>query len=500
MFAADNAPWGDHDPYAALDATVSVVDGVQARVHAAVCHVSGCEDLGRGRPGQSKDKRDFCCTPSLQQAGVCHSVGDIIRLSFADGPLDSAALPSAGGGLAAALNVSEPVLSTGYRAVLLVCCSTTESVEDGTVCTLSGEGVFKNPYGYLPGRLVAVLVAYPALVMLYVLLLVVFLVAYCRHYHQRTPLQSVLLFVIPWGVVDVLLRLAMYAEMNRTGKAPCCPLQPVAGMLLVTDAVLRTVLQGALLLVSNGLGVVSLSLPRPSCVLTAVLCTSYLATSLWADFSELKHPSEPNEVAPEVFRLVANIAIISTAYLLLSSTVKHLEASRQHAKLAMYRQFTQLLLVVVTLWLVAESLRLLVFTGTIAFPFRLVGLFAAVSPSLYLVAIGGACYIWAPSALSRSYAQHQQLGDEDGVQMGEGHPLDDAGDGGGEGGAYGAANGYRASREARPQTTGDAVVEPGSGLRPVQHLHEDDEEDDSADFADAHVERALASASSLPPV
>ncbi|KAL0463784.1 UNVERIFIED_CONTAM: hypothetical protein Slati_0266000 [Sesamum latifolium] len=276
--------------------------------------------------------------------------------------------------------------------------------------TVEGKTVWKNPTGYLPGRMAPLMRFYGFMSLAFVLLGIFWFSQYARFWREVLPLQNCITLVITLGMFEMALWYFDYAEFNESGVRPT----GITVWAVTFGTVKRTIL--IILIVSMGYVV------RPT--LGGLYIKGYF--TWWTFF-----------VASEVLELIENVgavsdlsgkarlffvlpvAILDAFFILwiftsLSSTLNKLQARRLSAKLDIYRKFTNALAVAVIVsvgWICYE----LYFKSKDVYneqwqnAWIIPALWQVLSFSLLCVI----CALWAPSQNSMRYAYSSEDAAED---------------------------------------------------------------------------------------
>ncbi|KAL6140647.1 hypothetical protein ACLB2K_058945 [Fragaria x ananassa] len=280
-------------------------------VHAIVFEVEDRENIGGSAYG---GQRAVCCTGDLAKLGVCTQGNIIYRPStknpgwpqvfgvFFEVDEEVATLPSK----------FIPIHKTGMYNLYFIHCDL--KLKDLVV---EGNTIWKNPTGYLPGRMAPFMFFYGFMSLAFVMLGIFWFSQYARFWREVLPLQNCITLVITLGMLEMALWYFEYAEFNETGVRPT----GITVWAISFGAVKRTVARLILLMVSMGYGVV-----RPSLV------------------SDLSGKAR--------LFLVLPVAILDAFFILwiftsLSATLNKLQARRMMVKVDIYRKFTNALEVTV---------------------------------------------------------------------------------------------------------------------------------------------------------
>lgn len=194
-------------------------------------------------------QRAICCTPDLAKLGACKEGTVIYRLStqnadwpqvftasFKDGDLE-ATLPSQ------TISITE----TGMYNLYFIYC---DPALNGLV--IEGKTIWKNPTGYLPGRMAPLMKFYGFMSLAFVVLGVYWFSQYAKFWREVMPLQNCITLVIALGMLEMTLWYFEYAEFNETGVRP----KGITFWAVTFGTVRRTVSRVLILVVSMGFGVV----------------------------------------------------------------------------------------------------------------------------------------------------------------------------------------------------------------------------------------------------
>ncbi|KAH7373644.1 hypothetical protein KP509_17G066800 [Ceratopteris richardii] len=278
--------------------------------------------------------------------------------------------------------------------------------------TITGKTVWKNPTGYLPGRLAPMMKFYGFISLAYVILAVLWLVQYCRFWRDILQLQNYISLVIALGMCEMTLWYFDYSNFNQTGYRP-------AGITLWAvsiGAIRKTVSRCLLLIVSMGYGVVRPTLGGLTSKVLILGVTYFVAVEV---LDVIEHVGAINDMAgKEKLLLVLPVAVLDAVFIMwiftsLSKTLEKLLTRRLTAKLELYRKFTNTLAVIVVLsiaWIGYE----LFFKATYAYGSRwqyewiILAFWNIISFALLCVV----CLLWAPSRNATRYAYSEEGPDD----------------------------------------------------------------------------------------
>ncbi|GMP39212.1 hypothetical protein CsSME_00010141 [Camellia sinensis var. sinensis] len=118
--------------------------------------------------------------------------------------------------------------------------------------TMSGKTLWKNPDGYLPGRMAPLMKFYVIMSLAYALLSLIWFSQYMRFWKDILQLQHCIAVVIGLGLLEMTLWYFEYAHFNNTGIRPV----GITTWVVTVGAIRRTLSRLLILCVSMGYGVV----------------------------------------------------------------------------------------------------------------------------------------------------------------------------------------------------------------------------------------------------
>ncbi|KAM3245860.1 hypothetical protein P3L10_007627 [Capsicum annuum] len=270
--------------------------------------------------------------------------------------------------------------------------------------TVEGKTIWKNPTGYLPGRMAPLMNFYGCMSLAFVLLGIFWFSQYARFWREVIPLQNCITLVITLGMLEMAFWYFDYAEFNETGVRPT----GTTVWAVTFGTVKRTVSRLVILIVSMGFGVVRPTLGGLTSKVLLLGGTFFLASEVLELVENVGAVSDFSGKARLFF--VLPVAILDAFFILwiftaLSKTLNKLQARRLLAKLDIYRKFTNALAVTVILsvgWTCYE----LYFKSTDVYNERwqnawiIPAFWQVLSFSLLCII----CVLWAPSQNSMRYA------------------------------------------------------------------------------------------------
>ena len=223
-------------------------------------------------------QRSICCTPDLAKLEGCKQ-GEVIRIPSATDINWPVVLNIQFGGnyLSTSMDNAEvPITKTGMYNLFFIAC---DPKLKGTV--MSGKTVWKNPDGYLPGRMAPLMKFYVYMAIAYLLLSAVWFSQYMRFWKDILQLQHCITVVIGLGLLEMMLWYLDYANFNNTGTRPIV----ITTWVVTVGAIRKTLSRLLILSVSMGYGVVR---PTLGGLTTKVLLlgTTYFLASELLDITE----------------------------------------------------------------------------------------------------------------------------------------------------------------------------------------------------------------------
>ncbi|KAJ4842717.1 hypothetical protein Tsubulata_043630 [Turnera subulata] len=375
-------------------------------VQAIVFEVEDRETIGGSAYGGQKA---ICCTADLAKLGVC-AQGEIIHRPSVNDPSwpqvfgvsferdkDEATLKSK----------SIPVTRTGMYNLYFIHCD--PNLKD---VVIEGKTIWKNPTGYLPGRMAPLMNFYGFMSLAFVILGVFWFTQYARFWREVFPLQNCITLVITLGMFEMALWYFDYAEFNETGIRPT----GITIWAVTFGTVKRTVARLVILMVSMGYGVVRPTLGGLTSKVIMLGGTFFLASEVLELVENVGAVSDLSGKA-RLF-LVLPAAVLDAFFIIwifksLSATLNKLQARRMMVKLDIYRKFTNALAVAVIVsvgWICYE----LYFKSNDVYnehwqnAWIIPAFWQVLSFSLLCVI----CALWAPSQNSMRYAYSDDIGEE----------------------------------------------------------------------------------------
>lgn len=348
----------------------------------------------------------LCCSGDLAKTTGCRE-GSVIMDHDSNGSPYSIPTHFTGQSLQAVLNMKVNISKTGMYTLIFVAC---ERELEGL--TVEGHTVWKNPTGYLPGRMAPFMTFYAFMALAYGFLGVLWFFQYMRNWKDILQLQNCISAVIGLGMSEMALWYFEYLNFNMTGHRP----MGITMWAVTVGAVKKTVSRLLILVVSMGFGVVRPTLGGLTSKVLLLGGTYFLAAESLDVVENVNTINDPP--GKERLFLVLPVAMLDAFFILwiftsLSRTLEKLQARRRFAKLELYRKFTNSLamaVVVSVAWIGYE----LYFKATDPFgerwqSFWIIPAFWYVLAFIILVVI---CILWAPSQNSTRYAYSEEVGED----------------------------------------------------------------------------------------
>lgn len=359
----------------------------------------------------------ICCTPALANDGSC-KVGEVIIRQDPDNPGWPKRLQASFEGKSEEAKMPLQIVEinrTGMYYLYFMYC---DPELKGTL--ISGRTVWRNPEGYLPGKMAPLMTFYGFMSLAYLVLGLLWFIRFLQYWKDIIQLHYHITAVIGLGMCEMAFWYFEYANFNSTGSRP----MGVTLWAVTFSAVKKTVSRLLLLVVSMGYGVVR---PTLGGITSKVLLLGVIYFVASEALELFEHLGNINDFSGKTrLFLVLPVALLDACFILwifssLSKTLEKLQMRRSTAKLDLYRNFTNSLAVSVLLsvaWIGYE----LYFNASD--PLSELWRRAWIIPSfwtllayLLLLVI---CILWSPSNNPTRYAYSEETGDdfeEDGISL-----------------------------------------------------------------------------------
>ncbi|KAL3538571.1 hypothetical protein ACH5RR_001937 [Cinchona calisaya] len=364
------------------------------------------DDIGGSPYG---GQRSICCTPDLAKLEGCKQ-GEVIRIpSATDVNWPIVLNVHFRGNLLSTRMKSKEVYirKTGMYNLFFISC---DPKLKGMKVT--GRTLWKNPNGYLPGRMSPLMKFNVFMSIAYAVLSAIWFFQYRRYWKDVLPLQHCIAVVIALGLLEMIFWYFDYAFFNNTGTRPV----GITTLVVTIGGVRKTLLRLLILSVAMGFGVVRPTLGGLTMKVLILGITYFLASEL---LNITEYVGTINDIAgrARVFLVIPDACLdaffILWIFTSLSKTLEHLQAKRSSVKLDIYRKFSNALAVTAiasVAWIGYE----LYFKATDPFNEKWQGawIINAFWDILAFVLLAVICCLWAPSQSSQRYAYAGDKGEE----------------------------------------------------------------------------------------
>ncbi|CAH9060015.1 unnamed protein product [Cuscuta epithymum] len=320
----------------------------------------------------------ICCTPDLAKDGSC-KVGEVIIRQDPENPGWPKRIQTSFEGNSKEANMmlqTTEINKTGMYYLYFMFCNPELK---GTL--ISGKTVWRNPEGYLPGKMAPLMTFYGLMSLAYLVLGLVWFLRFVQYWRDIIQLHYHITAVIGLGMCEMALWYFEYANFNSTGSRP----MGITIWAVTFSAIKKTVSRLLLLVVAMGYGVV-----RPT--LGGITSKVLLLGAVYF-------------LASEALELVEHLGNIND----FSGKVR-----RSLAKLDLYRRFTNVLAISVLLsvaWIGYE----LYFNASD--PLSELWRRAWIIPAFWILLayflLVLICVLWDPSYNPTRYAYSEETGDDE---------------------------------------------------------------------------------------
>ncbi|CAA7029780.1 unnamed protein product [Microthlaspi erraticum] len=382
-------------------------------VEAIILEVKDRERIG----GTFLNSSLICCTPELADAGSC-SVGEVIIKRDSSDLEWPRQIKTFFRGNKTEVNMSPEAVvinKTGMYYLYFMIC---DPELDGTI--IRGRTVWKNPDGYLPGKVAPLMKFFGFMSLAYLLLGLVWFLRFVQYWKDIIQLHYHITLVIALGMCEMAVRYFEFANFDSTGMRP----MDVTLWAVTFSSIKKTLSRLLLLVVSMGYGVVK---PTLGGITSRVLLLGVIYFVATEALELVEHLGNINDFSGKtMIFLVIPVALLDACFILwifssLARTLEKLQIKRNMAKLELYRNFTNALAISVLLsiaWIGFE----LYFNATD--PLSELWKMAWIIPAFWnLLAYGllvVICLLWAPSNNPTRYSYLAETGDdfeEEGISL-----------------------------------------------------------------------------------
>lgn len=372
----------------------------------------------RDRIGGSYLKSNLiCCKPNLAETGAC-KLGEVIiqhnpenqdwpkRLTtFFQGKKEEVTMDAK----------DVEINSTGMYYLYFMFC---DPQLKGTI--IRGRTVWRNPNGYLPGKMAPLMTFYGFMSLAYLVLGLIWFLRFVQFWKDIIQLHYHITAVIALGMCEMAVWYFEYVNFNSTGSRP----MGITLWAVTFSSIKKTVSRLLLLVVSMGFGVVKPTLGGITSKVLTLGAIYFVATEA---LELVEHLGNINDFSGKTkLFLVLPVAFLDSCFILwifssLSRTLEKLQMRRNMAKLELYRKFTNSLAVSVLLsiaWIGFE----LYFNATdpLGELWQIAWIIPAFWTLLAYSLLAVICVLWAPSRNPTRYAYLEETGDdfdEEGISL-----------------------------------------------------------------------------------
>ncbi|KAK9124755.1 hypothetical protein Sjap_014357 [Stephania japonica] len=382
-------------------------------VEAIIVEVKDRERIG----GAYLNSDELCCTPELAKGGSC-KLGEVLIHQNPDNPEWPKRIQTSFAGQVEEVQMTTltvDINSTGMYYLYFMFC---DPQLEGTL--IRGRTVWRNPDGYLPGKMSPLMTFYGLMSLAYLVLGLVWFLRFVRFWKDVLQLHYYITAVIALGMSEMALWYFEYANFNSTGSRP----MGITMWAVTFSAMKKTVSRLLLLVVSMGFGVVK---PTLGGITSKVLLLGIIYFVASEALELVEHLGSINDFSGKAkLFLVLPVALLDACFILwifssLSKTLEKLQIRKSLAKLELYRKFTNALALSVLIsvaWIGYE----LYFNATdpLSELWQRAWIIPAFWTMLAYVLLAVICVLWAPSHNPTRYAYSEETGDdfdEEGVPL-----------------------------------------------------------------------------------
>ncbi|CAI0459221.1 unnamed protein product [Linum tenue] len=353
----------------------------------------------------------ICCTPELANNGSC-KVGEVIihdnhPNSSQDGPRRLQTFFEGKNEVAEMVLQTVEITRDGMYYLYFMFC---DPELLGT--TISGRTVWRNPDGYLPGKMGPLMPFSGFMSLAYLGIGLVWFLWFTRYWKDVIQLHFHITAVIGLGMCEMALWYFEYANFNSNGSRPAL----ITFWAVTFSVVKKTVSRLLLLVVSMGYGVVRPTLGALTLKVRLLGVGYLLASEALGLFENLRNINDFYGKARLV--LVLPVAVLDAYFTIwifsaLSQTLEKLQVRRSGVKFALYQKFTNFLaasVLVSIAWIGYE----LYFNATdpLGELWRRAWIIPAFWSLLSYMLLIVVCVLWAPSPNPTRYSYSEETGDD----------------------------------------------------------------------------------------
>ncbi|XP_030930744.1 uncharacterized membrane protein YHL071W-like [Quercus lobata] len=287
----------------------------------------------------------ICCNPRLADAGSC-KLGEVIIQKNKDNPDWPKRIKTffAGNNRETKVDTTDvEINSTGMYYLYFMFCDPNLK---GTL--IKGRTVWRNPDGYLPGKMAPLMTFYGFMSLAYLVLGLLWFLRFVQFWRDITKLHYHITAVIALGMCEMAVWYFEYVNVNSTGRRP----MGITLWAVTFSSVKKTLSRLLLLVVSMGYGVVKPTLGGLTSRVLLLGAVYFFATEA---LELVEHLGNINDFSGKTKLFwVLPVAFLDSCFILwifssLSRTLEKLQVRRNTAKLELYRKFTSSLVASVLL-------------------------------------------------------------------------------------------------------------------------------------------------------
>ncbi|AQL06841.1 Lung seven transmembrane receptor family protein [Zea mays] len=283
----------------------------------------------------------ICCTPELDKEKSCR-VGEVIIRPNPENPDWPKRIQTFFDGKNEETTMVTQIVSinkTGmYYLYFMFCDPQLKGLK------VTGRTVWRNPQGYLPGKMAPMMTFYGVMSLAYLALGLLWFIQFVRCWKDILQLHYHITTVIALGMCEMAFWYFEYANFNSTGTRPI----GITLWAVTFTAVKKTVSRFLLLVVSMGYGVV---LPTLGGITSRVAALGFIYFVASEALELVENLGNINDFSGKTrLFLVLPVAVLDATFIIwifssLSRTLEKLQLRRSMAKLELYRKFTNSLAV-----------------------------------------------------------------------------------------------------------------------------------------------------------
>ncbi|XP_022761395.1 transmembrane protein 87B-like [Durio zibethinus] len=365
----------------------------------------------RERIGGSFLKSDhvICCNKQLSDQGSC-KLGEVIIHNNPNNPGWPKRIKTFFQGNNEEVKMdleTVEISSTGMYYLYFMFC---DPQLNGTL--INGRTVWKNPNGYLPGKMAPLMTFFGLMSLAYLVLGLGWFLRFVQFWKDIIHLHYHITLVIALGMCEMAVWYFEYSNFNSTGSRP----MGITLWAVTFGSVKKTLSRLLLLVVSMGFGVVRPTLGGLTSKVLLLGLIYFIATEA---LELVEHLGNINDFSGKTkLFLVLPVAFLDACFILwifssLSKTLEKLQTRRNLAKLELYRKFTNALAMSVLLSIAWISFELYFNANDPLSEFWQIGwIIPAFWNMLAYTLLVVICVLWAPSRNPTRYAYMEEMGEE----------------------------------------------------------------------------------------